>query len=54
MVMSPTLGVSVVAEGIETAEQLKVLLNLGCNVGQGYHFDKPLFADELVSRYCGR
>jgi len=54
MVMSQTLGVSVVAEGIETAEQLKVLLNLGCNVGQGYHFDKPLFADELVSRYCGR
>jgi len=54
MVMSQTLGVSVVAEGIETAEQLQVLKDIGCNVGQGYHFDKPLTAEELVKRYCKR
>lgn len=54
MVMSQTLGVSVVAEGIETSDQLKVLKDIGCNVGQGYHFDKPLTAEELVKRYCKR
>jgi EAL domain-containing protein (putative c-di-GMP-specific phosphodiesterase class I) len=35
---------SVVAEGIETAEQLDALKELGCDYGQGYHFAKPLQA----------
>jgi two-component system CheB/CheR fusion protein len=52
--MSQTLGFSVVAEGIETEEQLLVLREIGCNVGQGYLFATPLPADELISRYCGR
>jgi diguanylate cyclase (GGDEF)-like protein len=36
------LGVKVVAEGIETAEQLALLRKLGCELGQGYHFAEPL------------
>lgn len=51
LAMAQTLGFSVVAEGIETEEQLKVLRDLGCNIGQGYLFATPLPADELISRY---
>jgi len=54
LAMSQTLGFSVVAEGIETQEQLEVLRDLGCNIGQGYLFATPLSAEELVSRYCAR
>ena len=54
MAMADTLGFSVVAEGIETEEQLNVLRDIGCHIGQGYLFATPLPPDELVSRYCGR
>ncbi len=40
--LSKDLHLNVVAEGIETEEQLAILLNLGCDVGQGYYFAKPL------------
>ncbi|MEL6158396.1 MAG: EAL domain-containing protein [Cyanobacteria bacterium J06554_11] len=36
------LGMDVIAEGIETAEQLAGLRALSCNYGQGYYFAKPL------------
>jgi len=36
------LGLKIVAEGIETAEQLTLLRELGCELGQGYHFSEPL------------
>jgi EAL domain-containing protein (putative c-di-GMP-specific phosphodiesterase class I) len=36
------LGLKIVAEGIETAEQLTLLRELGCELGQGYHFAEPL------------
>lgn len=49
--MSRTLGLSVVAEGIETQEQLEVLRGLGCHVGQGYLFAEPLPPDEVVARF---
>jgi diguanylate cyclase (GGDEF)-like protein/PAS domain S-box-containing protein len=41
------LGIGVVAEGIETLEQLTQLQALECNNAQGYYFAKPLPADEL-------
>ncbi len=37
-----TLGIQVVAEGIETAEQLELLCREGCDEGQGYYISKPL------------
>ena len=40
------LGMDVIAEGIETAEQLAGLRRLNCNYGQGYFFAKPLPKDE--------
>jgi diguanylate cyclase (GGDEF)-like protein len=36
------LGIRVVAEGIETVEQLEQLRQLGCSLGQGYLFSKPV------------
>lgn len=37
-----TLGMKVIAEGIETAQQLAQLRKLNCNAGQGYFFSKPV------------
>jgi diguanylate cyclase (GGDEF)-like protein len=42
-----SLGLSTVAEGIETPEQLRVLRGLGCGFGQGYLFGRPVAATEL-------
>jgi EAL domain-containing protein (putative c-di-GMP-specific phosphodiesterase class I) len=41
------LGVSVLAEGIETSEVWARLQALGCDEGQGYHLARPLPASEL-------
>jgi EAL domain-containing protein (putative c-di-GMP-specific phosphodiesterase class I) len=41
------LGLEVTAEGIENAEQLARLRELGCKLGQGYHFAKPLPSEEV-------
>ena len=43
------LGIDVVAEGIETAEQLAVLRRLGCDRGQGYLFARPLPVAEMAT-----
>ncbi len=51
LLMAQTLGFSVVAEGIETAEQLEVLRSTGCDIGQGYLFAHPLSSKELVASY---
>ncbi len=42
------LGVHVVAEGIETLEQLNVLREKKCDFGQGYIFSKPVPAEEFI------
>ena len=47
--LSKDLHLNVVAEGIETEEQLDILLNLGCDIGQGYYFAKPLKIDDFNS-----
>lgn len=36
------VGMDIIAEGIETEAQLKILMQLGCEYGQGYYFAKPL------------
>ena len=41
------LGLTVTAEGIETADQFALLRNLGCDVAQGYFVARPLEPDKL-------
>jgi diguanylate cyclase (GGDEF)-like protein len=50
------LGLRVVAEGVETAEQKAVLLSLGCTTAQGYHFFHPMPAEKAtgVLRHLAR
>jgi EAL domain-containing protein (putative c-di-GMP-specific phosphodiesterase class I) len=42
--LAHNLGIHVVAEGVETAEQFAQLQELGCEYGQGYYFSKPVDA----------
>ncbi len=50
--LGKNLGMSTLAEGVETKEQLNALKNMGCDQVQGYYFSKPLPADELET-YLG-
>ncbi|MFZ5726795.1 MAG: EAL domain-containing protein [Pseudomonadota bacterium] len=43
------LGAVAVAEGIEDAETMALLVDLGCDVGQGYHLGKPQLFSDLVA-----
>jgi EAL domain-containing protein (putative c-di-GMP-specific phosphodiesterase class I) len=45
------LGLDVVCEGVETAEEWSVLRALGCDLGQGYYFDAPLPIAALAARW---
>jgi diguanylate cyclase (GGDEF)-like protein/PAS domain S-box-containing protein len=45
VVLAQNLGMDVVAEGVETNEQLVLLQKLGCENGQGYFFSKPVNSD---------
>ncbi len=46
--MFHTLGISVVAEGVETAEQAEVLATNGVEFLQGYHYSKPVKEDKFL------
>jgi sensor c-di-GMP phosphodiesterase-like protein len=47
--LGKSLGMQVIAEGVETAEQETYIIAQGCHEGQGYHYSKPLSARELTS-----
>src|ERR1700691_5996868 len=47
--LGQSLGLSTAAEGIETEEQADMLLRLGCDMGQGWHYGRPAPAEVLPS-----
>ncbi|MPR01726.1 putative bifunctional diguanylate cyclase/phosphodiesterase [Pseudomonas kitaguniensis] len=47
--LGKSLGMQVIAEGVETAEQEAYIISEGCHEGQGYHYSKPLPARELAA-----
>src|SRR3954465_4747911 len=46
--LAHALGLRTVAEGIEDEEQRRAVLALGCDVGQGFHFARPMPVDDLT------
>lgn len=46
--MGRRIGLTVVAEGVENAEQLAVLRQLGCDMAQGFHMARPLPAEKIT------
>ena len=49
--LSNDLSIATVCEGIETTEQAEALKNLGCTVGQGYLYARPMPAEDFAS-FC--
>ncbi|MCF2970496.1 EAL domain-containing protein [Synechococcus sp. Nb3U1] len=49
LLLAQQLDLAVVAEGIETPEQLEHLQNIGCPMGQGYHLSFPLTPEQVQS-----
>ena len=45
------LGMTVIAEGIENAEQVRFLSEMGCHMFQGYHFGKPVEVEKFEELY---
>nr|BFE59114.1 EAL domain-containing protein [Dactylosporangium thailandense] len=48
------LGLTVTVEGIETEVQARRLLDLGCDIGQGYHLGRPQPADDITGVLTAR
>ncbi len=46
--MSEALGIQTIVEGVETAEQARHLLQLGCSAAQGYFYARPVRADQII------
>ena len=47
ILLAESFGVTTIAEGVETAEQMFTLKMMGCDIIQGYYFSKPLPAKEF-------
>ena len=48
ILLAHNLGMQTVAEGVETARQLEILRDLGCDRAQGYFFSPPVPATEII------
>jgi EAL domain-containing protein (putative c-di-GMP-specific phosphodiesterase class I) len=49
--IAKNLRLSIVAEGVETEEQRKFLVENNCDILQGYYLSKPLEASEFEKRF---
>ncbi|MFN7446308.1 MAG: EAL domain-containing protein, partial [Curvibacter sp.] len=51
--MSHSLGLRTIAEGVETPEMVRQLQAFGCDEAQGFHYARPMTADELERYLAG-
>lgn len=49
IMMAHSLGMQVIAEGIENQRQLEILRDMGCDFGQGFYFSRPLRPDDFAA-----
>ncbi|WP_354625156.1 EAL domain-containing protein [Psychromonas sp. MME2] len=49
IVMAHKLGIKVIAEGIKTEKQKELLIKMGCDLGQGYLFSRPVCYDDFIA-----
>ena len=54
ILLSQNLGLEVIAEGVEEKYQEQFLLKNHCQKGQGYLYDKPLPANQMIEQYLIR
>src|SRR6266568_5938043 len=54
VILAHSLGLKVVAEGIENAEQMEMLMQFGCELGQGYLFSRPGAANTIEDFLANR
>ena len=51
LTLARALDLNVVAEGVETRAERDTLIDLGCELAQGYHFGRPMPAEMISSLY---
>ena len=49
--IAKNMNIPVIAEGVETEEQIRLLKDLGCALVQGYYFSKPLHASDFERKF---
>ena len=49
--LAKRMGVETVTEGVETKSDEALIQSMGCNYGQGYHYSKPIPANEFCNIY---
>ena len=54
LAMGKRLDMCIIAEGVETADQVKALVALGCDIAQGYYFARPMSFEDFESEYFPR
>ena len=45
------MGLNVVAEGVETQEQMEIVQQMKCDVIQGFYYSKPMSPDMFIETY---
>jgi len=52
--LSRSLGLGIIAEGVETEEQRDILFEYGCEYIQGFYYSKPIKAEEIEKKYFNK
>ena len=52
--LSDNMGLAIIAEGVETEQQVSMLRSLRCQVAQGYYFARPLNEQDAIAALMGR